>query len=84
MILHRDPELRRLHTRFLPAPVERRRGDIDQSRATASAKLAEALSIEEAVSWLKPAERMAVLLDRSLLDWLATLPRAADEPDKRR
>jgi membrane glycosyltransferase len=84
MILHRDPELRRLHTRFLPAPVERRRGDIDQSRATASAKLAEALSIEEAVSWLKPAERMAVLLDRSLLDWLATLPGAADEPDKRR
>jgi hypothetical protein len=42
------------------------------------------LSIEEAVSWLKPAERMAVLLDRSLLDWLATLPGAADEPDKRR
>jgi len=74
LILHRDPVLRRLHARFLPAPVERHRGDIDQSRATASAKLAEALSVEEAVAWLKPAERIAVLLDRSLLDWLATLP----------
>jgi membrane glycosyltransferase len=79
MILHRNPELRLLHARFLPAPVERRRGDIDQSRATASAKLAEARSIEEAVAWLKPAERVAVLLDRSLLDWLATLPVAAGE-----
>jgi hypothetical protein len=32
------------------------------------------VSIEEAVAWLKPPERIAVLLDRSLLDWLATLP----------
>ena len=83
-ILHRDPELRALHARFLPAPVERRRGDIDQSRATASAKLAEALSIEEAVAWLKPAERIAVLLDRPLLDWLATLPDAAGQASERR
>jgi membrane glycosyltransferase len=83
-ILHRDPELRELHARFLPAPVERRRGDIDQSRATASAKLAEARSIEEAVDWLKPAERIAVLLDRSLLDWLATLPAAAGQADEQR
>ena len=83
-ILHRDPELRGLHARFLPAPVERRRGDIDQSRATASAKLAEALSIEEVVAWLKPAERIAVLLDRSLLDRLATLPVATGQADERR
>jgi membrane glycosyltransferase len=83
VILHRDRELRELHARFLPAPVERSRGEIDQSRATASAKLAEALSIDEAVAWLKPAERVAVLLDRSLLDWLATLPIAAREADRR-
>jgi membrane glycosyltransferase len=83
-ILHRDPELRELHARFLPAPLERRRGEVDESRATASAKLAEALSIEEAVAWLKPAERIAVLLDRSLLDWLATLPVAPDQADRRR
>ena len=81
-ILHRDRVLRELHARFLPAPFERRRGEIDQSRATASAKLAEALSIEEAVAWLKPSERIAVLLDRSLLDWLATLPVAGGQADR--
>jgi len=84
VILHRDRELRELHARFLPPPIERLRGEIDQSRATASAKLAEALSVEEAVAWLKPAERIAVLLDRSLLDWLATLPVAGGHADEQR
>jgi membrane glycosyltransferase len=73
-ILHRDPELREWHTRFLLAPVERRRGDIDESRVTASAKLDEAQSIDEAIAWLKPAERVAVLLDRALIARLAALP----------
>lgn len=82
-ILHRDPELRRLHMRFLPALVERRRGDIDESRATASAKLDEALSIDEAVAWLKPAERIAVLLDRTLLARLAALPGGIPEAGER-
>jgi membrane glycosyltransferase len=77
-ILHRDPELRELHKRFLPEAIERRRGEIDESRATASAKLADAMSVEEAVAWLRPAERNAVLLDRTLLDWLATLPAKAE------
>ena len=78
-ILHRDRELRELHKRFLPEQTERRRGEIDESRATASAKLADAASIEEAVAWLRPAERIAVLLDRNLLDWLATLPVAGEK-----
>ncbi len=82
-ILHRDPKLRELHARFLPPPVERRRGEIDQSRATASAKLAEASSIDEVVAWLEPAERTAVLLDRSLLDWMATLPAARADEQRR-
>jgi membrane glycosyltransferase len=82
-VLHRDGELRALHARFLPEPVGRRRGDIDESRATASAKLDEAASIDEAVAWLKPAERTAVLLDRVLLDRLAALPLPAAEPAKR-
>jgi membrane glycosyltransferase len=81
IVLHGDRLLRELHARFLPPPVERRRGDIDESRATASAKLAEALSIEEAAAWLNPSERIAVLLDRSLLDWLATLPVAASQAE---
>jgi membrane glycosyltransferase len=82
-ILHRDEELRALHARFLPALVERRRGDIDQSRATAGAKIDEALSIEEAAAWLQPAERFAVLLDRGLIGRLAALPAGAGEGDKR-
>jgi membrane glycosyltransferase len=78
-ILHRDRELRDLHKRLLPEQTERRRGEIDESRATASAKLADAASVEEAVAWLRPAERVAVLLDRNLLDWLATLPVAGGD-----
>jgi len=77
-ILHRDGDLRELHTRFLPSPVERHRGDIEEHWATARAKLDEALSIDEAVAWLKPAERSAVLLDRGLLDRLAALPATRD------
>jgi membrane glycosyltransferase len=77
-ILHGDREMRELHKRFLPEAIERRRGEIDETRATASAKLADALSAEEAVAWLKPAERIALLLDRSLLDWFATLPAQSD------
>jgi membrane glycosyltransferase len=78
-ILHQDRELRELHKRLLPEATERRRGEVDESRATASAKLADALSVEEAVAWLKPPERIALLLDRSLLDWLATLPATGGE-----
>ena len=81
-ILHRDPELRALHARFLPERAERRRGEIDESRATASAKLDEAVSIDEAAAWLKPAERNAVLLDRALLDRLAALPPGAGGSDR--
>jgi membrane glycosyltransferase len=71
-----------LHKRFLPEQTERRRGEIDEARATASAKLADAASIEEAAAWLRPAERIAVLLDRNLLDWLATLPVASGEGNR--
>ncbi|HEX5957917.1 MAG TPA: glucan biosynthesis glucosyltransferase H, partial [Hyphomicrobiaceae bacterium] len=78
-ILHRDSELRELHARFLPEAVERRRGDIDEARATATAKLAEARSIDEAIAWLKPAERIALLLDRKLISHLAALPPGGGE-----
>jgi membrane glycosyltransferase len=80
VVLHRDREMRDLHTRFLPASVERPRGHIDESRVTASAKLDDAVSIDEAIAWLKPAERVAVLLDRALLNRLAALP-VADNAD---
>jgi membrane glycosyltransferase len=82
-ILHRDPALRALHARFLPPPVARHRGEIDEARATASAKLDDAQSIDEAVAWLKPAERVAVLLDRALVARLAALPPAAADMEAR-
>jgi membrane glycosyltransferase len=75
--LHTDRELRELHTRFLPPPAERPRGDVDVGNAIASAKLDEALSIDDALSWLNPAERTAVLLDRKLINRLAALQPSA-------
>ena len=80
-ILHYDRELRELHARFLPTPVERHRGDIDAGRAAASARLDEALSIGDAVAWLKPVERLAVLADRTLIARLAALPMTGSETD---
>jgi membrane glycosyltransferase len=44
----------------------------------AEAKLIDARTAEEAVSWLKPGERMVLLHDRALIDMLCRLPRAAD------
>jgi membrane glycosyltransferase len=73
IILYNDRALRALHKRFLPPPVGRMRGDFDETRVTAKAKLDEAVSIEEAVSWLKPAERTAILFDRELIDRLPRL-----------
>ena len=43
---------------------------------TARAKLADAESVAEALSWLTPPERLAVLGDRELLQTLARLARA--------
>jgi membrane glycosyltransferase len=66
--------MRELHMRFLPTPVERSPGDVDVEKAIAGAKLDEAQSIDDAVSWLKSSERAAVLLDRKLMGRLAGLP----------
>jgi membrane glycosyltransferase len=72
--LHGDQAMRELHMRFLPTPVERSPGDVDVEKAIAGAKLDEAQSIDDAVSWLKSSERAAVLLDRKLMGRLAGLP----------
>lgn len=72
--IHGDPDLRELHERFLPPPIERARGDISGSTAVASAKLDDALSVNDAVAWLGPAERMALLQNRSLLSKFVGLP----------
>jgi membrane glycosyltransferase len=52
---------------MLPPTPPRRRGEIETDRALAEAKLVDAETIEEALGWLKPKERMVVLHDRALL-----------------
>ncbi|MET0743496.1 MAG: glucans biosynthesis glucosyltransferase MdoH [Microvirga sp.] len=68
MALYADPGLRQHHLDMLPPVPARRRGDIETERALAAAKLVDAETIEEALEWLKPRERMVVLHDRALLD----------------
>ena len=68
LALYSDARLRQHHLDMLPPAPARRRGDIETERALAAAKLVDAETIEEALEWLKPKERMVVLHDRALLD----------------
>ena len=72
--LHGSAALRALHEAYLPAQARRQRGQIDPQRAIAEAKLNDAESLDEAVKWLAPKERMVVLHDRALIDLLMRLP----------
>jgi membrane glycosyltransferase len=73
LALHADPALFAAHDAMLPAGVPRSRGQIEADRAVAQAKLVDATSIDEAMAWLKPKERMVVLHDRALLFLLSQL-----------
>ena len=77
--LHDDAILRESHDLFLPPAPPRLRGHIDTDRALAEAKLSEAQTLDEAISWLKPKERMVVLHDRALIDLLTRLPATKNE-----
>ncbi len=72
-MLHANPTLMNVHESMLPKPAPRQRGQIVAERAIAEAKLGEALTIDEAVKWLQPKERMVVLQDRALLAVMAGL-----------
>jgi membrane glycosyltransferase len=74
--IHDDAIFRSQHEVFLPTAARRRRGEVDVEEAVATAKLNDAKSLEEALAWLKPKERMAVLNDRALIALLARLPMA--------
>ncbi len=74
--IHADPAFRAMHEAFLPPAPARKRGVIDPDRAVAEAKLNDSADIADAVAWLKPRERMVVLHDRALIDFLARLPAA--------
>ncbi len=75
-VVHTDPNFRARHEQFLPPAPRRHRGTTDPKRAVAEAKLNDAETIEDAIKWLKPKERVVVLHDRALIDRLARLPTA--------
>jgi membrane glycosyltransferase len=74
--LARNPLSRLAHTRFNPAPPDDPRGAPDGCRLTAAKKVADARTLEEALGWLSPSERLRVAADGRLLEDLAMLPDA--------
>jgi membrane glycosyltransferase len=72
--LHQDPALRDIHERMLPQVTPRKRGEIEPDRAIAQAKIVEAETIDDAIAWLKPKERMIALHDRALTGLIGNLP----------
>jgi membrane glycosyltransferase len=75
--LYDDPHLQGAHALFQPQHL-RKRGEITTDWAMAEAKLNDAETVEDALAWLKPKERMAMLHDKALLDQFLKLPRLAD------
>ena len=80
-LLHADPQFRAFHVACLPRQPKRRGGNIASEWALADAKLSEAETVDEAISWMHPKERMAVLLDPALIARLALLPKEPRAPE---
>jgi membrane glycosyltransferase len=78
--LYEDPEFRATHLAMLPTGRARKRGEISTEWALTEAKLQEAASIDEAVDWLKPVERMTTMLDPNLIALLVALPKSEAAP----
>jgi len=76
--LRRDPALLQAHLKNLPAPRPRGRGEVDSHLAIARAKIEDAQSFDEAVSWLTPREAFAVLHAPPVLMALLALPPGAE------
>ena len=76
-LLYEDADLKAAHDSLTASKMPRRRGDITSEWALAEAKLDDAEDVEQALAWLRPKERMAVLNDRVLLDRFLRLPRAS-------
>jgi membrane glycosyltransferase len=72
--LRADPDLFDAHLASLAGLAARERGQIDPHLAVARAKIADAESFPEAVSYLGPREVFATLLDRDALQRLMSLP----------
>ncbi len=74
--LARDAVARAAHSRGNLARPADLRGQPDSHALTAAQKLVDARTLEEALDWLTPAERVQVAGDERLLDRLAALPDA--------
>jgi membrane glycosyltransferase len=72
--LYEDRKLAVLHAAWLPEGQRRAHGEMAAEWALAEAKLNEAETIEEALAWLRPKERMALLQDRELIARALALP----------
>ncbi|WEK50710.1 MAG: glucans biosynthesis glucosyltransferase MdoH [Candidatus Kaistia colombiensis] len=70
----RDDGLRAIHLALTDAVPARPRGKIDPLEAQSIAKIEEAGTIEEAVSFLTPAERAMVMATPTLLRRLSSIP----------
>jgi len=81
--IHADPELRALHEAWLPMRKPRQRGSMTADRALAEAKIADAETIEDVVSWLNRGEKLVALSDRALIGMIARLPSKADKQEAR-
>jgi membrane glycosyltransferase len=74
--LLRDERRRRTHLALIDRAHERKRGHIDPVMAVAAAKIAEARSFEEALSFLDHREQVTALATPELCERLAALPAA--------
>ena len=81
--LYADPQLQAAHEAFRCAKP-RKRGEITPDWALAEAKLDDAETIDDAIAWLKPKERMAVLNDSVLTKTLVALPPSIEITEPRR
>jgi membrane glycosyltransferase len=72
----RDAGHRREHLALVDRVGERRRGDVDPVEATAMAKISQAHTLDEAVSYLGPEERAITLASPDLVERLGALSRA--------
>jgi len=75
--LLRDDQRRRIHFALLDRFDDRKRGHVDPVHALAAAKIAEAHSVEEALSFLDEREQLAALAMPELCERLAALPVSA-------
>ncbi|PNG25249.1 glucans biosynthesis glucosyltransferase MdoH [Methylocella silvestris] len=76
-----DPKFWALHLAWLPAQ-KRQAGDISAEWALANAKLENAETMDAAIAWLTPKERMALLNDPALIARLLQLPRKSTAPEQ--